>query len=263
MYGLFMNMFLRSLGIIFSAAIVTSTSFCAEPHTPKKVMVPHLKTEVIIDGKLDEQAWNSAVEIGPFIPNTGKNSARVKTTVKLWYDDEALYLGWNVQDKDIQSTFTKRDSMFWEEEVVEFFVTSKALDFYYELQWNPLNAVFDATITNQLGADQLSKSFAGEWGFTAPTMSSKVLVRGTVQNSTDVDEGWVAEVRIPFKDLNLEKPKPGETWRGNFYRFNRDKGEAAEGLAWSPTLLPSFHEPSRFGYLEFGKLQSDPTKPGK
>jgi hypothetical protein len=24
-------------------------------------------------------------------------------------------------------------------------------------------------------------------------------------------------------------------------------------LSWSPTLLPSFHQPTRFGYLEFGE----------
>ena len=47
-------------------------------------------------------------------------------------------------------------------------------------------------------------------------------------------------------------PKTGDVWRGNFYRFNRTKGMPVEQLSWSPTLLPGFHQPIRFGFLEFG-----------
>jgi len=208
---------------------------------------------VKIDGVLDETVWKQAVELGPFVHNSGKGASRFNTSVKVWFDNDALYLGWNVVDQDIQATFTQRDSKFWEEEVVEFFVTPSSLKEYFELQWNPLNGVFDAIITNSLDSDGLSKNFTGEWGYTATGMSSMVKVRGTVGQSGDTDEGWIAEVRIPFKDLNLATPKPGETWRANFYRFNRDQGKEHEELAWSPTLFPSFHQPSRFGYLEFGK----------
>ena len=72
------------------------------------------------------------------------------TEVRLWYDQAALYLGWTCEDYDIQATFTQRDSRFWEEEVVEFFVTPAALDRYFELQWNPLGGTFDAIISNEL-----------------------------------------------------------------------------------------------------------------
>ena len=61
--------------------------------------------------------------------------------MRVWYDDKALYLGWTCIDSDIQATFTKRDSKFWEEEVAEFFVTAKELKRYFELQWNPLGGV--------------------------------------------------------------------------------------------------------------------------
>ncbi|HKS38635.1 MAG TPA: hypothetical protein VJW76_15690, partial [Verrucomicrobiae bacterium] len=58
---------------------------------------------------------------------------------------------------------------------------------------------------------------------------------------------------VPFADLGEPPPKPKAVWRANLYRFNRAKGQPAELLSWSPTRLPSFHQPARFGYLEFGK----------
>src|SRR5262249_39656387 len=155
-------------------------------------------------------------------------------------------------DNDIQATFTNRDSKFWEEEVVEFFITPKELTRYFELQWNPLGGVFDAIITNDLDEKGVSKEFKGDWSFTAKGMQSAVKVHGKVNQPGGKDQWWQAEVKIPFSDLGVPAPKPGDIWRGNFYRFNRTTNLPVEQLSWSPTRLPGFHQPSRFGYLEFG-----------
>src|SRR5262249_39121316 len=144
------------------------------------------------------------------------------------------------------------DSKFWEEEVVEFFVTANDIEHYFELQWNPLGGVFDATVTNVLDERGFSKDFQGDWSYTAKGMKNAVKLKGTVNDSTDKDENWQVEVIIPFVELSQPTPKPKEVWRGNFYRYNRTKDLPAELVSWSPTLRPSFHEPSRFGYLEFG-----------
>lgn len=220
---------------------------------PKRVVIPKLKGELKLDGKLEEPVWEKAAVLTPFLPNNGDGKEREATEVRLWYDDRALYIAWICTDSDIQATFTQRDSKFWEEEVAEFFVTAGGLDRYFELQWNPLGGVFDAIIKNELGKDGVSKKFEGEWGFTAHGMKSAVSVKGTVGNSSDKDSYWQVEVVLPFADLDRSTPKPGEVWRGNFYRFNRGTGQPAELLSWSPTQLPGFHQPSRFGYLEFGK----------
>jgi len=124
---------------------------------------------------------------------------------------------------------------------------------YFELQWNPLGGVFDAIIDNELDERGVSKNFTGDWSFTAKGMKSAVKVKGTVANSSDKDEFWQVEVMIPFADLGQPTPKPKDVWRANFYRFNRGKDRPAELLSWSPTMFPGFHEPIRFGYLEFGK----------
>jgi hypothetical protein len=218
---------------------------------PKSAVVPRIAAQVKIDGVLDEQPWQKAVRLTPFVRNDTMMPARVGTEVRLWYDQAALYLGWICEDYDIQATFTQRDSRFWEEEVVEFFVTPAALDRYFELQWNPLGGTFDAIITNELGPDGSSRQFKGDWSYTAASMTYAVRVDGSVQNSTDRDQRWTVEVRIPFSDLEVPTPQPGDVWRGSFYRFNRDRDGDPEPLSWSPTMLPGFHQPARFGYLRF------------
>lgn len=228
----------------------------AEPKpldSPKRVTVPKLKADLVVDGELKESAWSKAAVLAPFRKNDGSGPEREKTEVRLWYDDNALYLGWTVQDSDVQATFKARDSKFWEEEVAEFFVTAGGLERYFELQWNPLGGVFDAIITNELDGKGASRNFQGDWNFTAGGMKSAVKLNGTATNSSDRDQGWVAEVIIPFRDLDRSTPKLNEIWRANFYRFNRDKNHPVEQLSWSPTLMPGFHQPSRFGYLEFGE----------
>jgi hypothetical protein len=220
---------------------------------PKRVIIPKLRGPVAVDGTLDEPVWAGAALLSPFVSNDSSGPEREKTAVRVWYDDTALYLGWTCTDADIQATFTARDSTFWEEEVAEFFVTAGALDRYFELQWNPLGGVFDAIISNQMNENGVSTNFTGDWSYTAKGMKSAVKLKGTAADSSDKDELWQAEVMIPFSDLAESAPKSKTVWRANFYRFNRTKGRPPELLSWSPTLLPGFHQPMRFGYLEFGK----------
>ncbi len=218
---------------------------------PNKTVVPKLKGTLKVDGDLNEAVWAKAAVLKPFVKNDGSGAESGATVTRIWYDDTAIYLGWTISDTEIQATFTARDSKFWEEEVAEFFVTNSDLKRYFELQWNPLGGVFDAIITNDLDGKGISKKFEGDWSYTAKGMKSAVKLKGTAGKPDDRDEYWQVEVMIPFADFGLPAPKPKDVWRANFYRFNRTTGKAPEQLSWSPTLLPGFHQPSRFGFLEF------------
>ena len=244
--------------IALVAVCLAATAYAQTPTAPNAVLpepksasVPRMAADVKIDGTLDEHVWEKAARLAPFVKHDTMAPARVNTEVRIWYDAQALYLGWACDDPDIQATFTQRDSRFWEEEVVEFFVTPSALDRYFELQWNPLGGTFDAIISNELAPDGRSKQFKGDWSYTASNMTFAVKADGTVQDSSDRDRRWTVEVRVPFADLKVPAPRVGEVWRANFYRFNRDRDRETEQLSWSPTILPGFHQPTRFGYLRF------------
>jgi hypothetical protein len=239
-----------------SSLPAADTKAVPDPKTlpaPKRLVVPKLTGAVTIDGDLTEPMWAKAAVIKPFYKADGSGREREETEVRAWYDDTALYLGWVCKDADIQATFKERDSKFWEEEVAEFFITPKDLSKYFELQWNPLGGMFDAIIRNELHENGVSKKMAGDWSYTAKGMKSAVKVKGTVANSGDQDEYWRVEVVVPFSDFEQATPKAGDVWRANFYRYNRQKDLPLELLSWSPPMLPGFHQPSRFGFLEFGK----------
>ena len=146
---------------------------------PMSTIVPLIEGEIKIDGILDEQQWQKAARLTPFVRHDTMQPARAETEVRVWYDQAALYLGWICEDPDIQATFIQRDSRFWEEEVVEVFITPAGLDRYVELQWNPLGGTFDAVIANELGADGRSKQFKGDWSYTAANMTFAVKVDGS------------------------------------------------------------------------------------
>jgi hypothetical protein len=68
----------------------------------------------------------------------------------------------------------------------------------------------------------------------------------TIDEATKV---WRLEARIPFKALG-QAPAAGKRWRMNLYRHDKAAGA---GLAFSPTLKGTFHNPDRFGWLEFAE----------
>ena len=145
---------------------------------------------------LDEQPWQKAARLTPFVRNDTMMPARVGTEVRLWYDDAALYLGWTCEDDDIQATFTHGTASSGRRRSSSSLSRPGGLDRYFELQWNPLGGVFDAIITNELGPDGRSKQFKGDWSYTAASMTYAVRVDGSVQNLTDRDRRWTVEVRI-------------------------------------------------------------------
>jgi hypothetical protein len=114
-------LFLIGLAAMAAAPIQLQTAPMQAPAAPaapmpdpRSAVVPRIDAQVKIDGVLDEQPWQKAARLTPFLRNDTMMPARVGTEVRLWYDQAALYLGWTCEDYDIQATFTQRDSRFWE-----------------------------------------------------------------------------------------------------------------------------------------------------
>lgn len=220
---------------------------------PERVVVPRLTGSVTIDGEVDEAVWSGAARLTPFQRNDGAGPEREPTVLRIWYDDTALYLAWTCTDADLQATLTARDANLWDEEVVEFFAAPRELRRYFELQWNPVGGIFDAIVDNDLDERGLSRAISVDRSYTAAGMRSAVRSARAAGGASDGGRTWQVEIRIPFSDFGQPAPRPGEVWRANFYRYNRTRGQPAELVSWSPTRLRSFHQPSRFGHLEFGR----------
>jgi hypothetical protein len=210
---------------------------------------PRATSAVRIDGVLDEPDWKHVTPARSFRLSHGKGNPAGKTRLKALWDDRALYLAFECDDRDVFSPYTRRDQPIYNGEVVEaFLATGDDPRRYFEFEVSPANVLFDAKLFNPGPRDQ--RSFDKAWN--APGLRSAVRVDGTLTRRDDRDRGWTVEVAIPFADLGLPRPvQAGDAWWANFYRV--DRGRPEEFSAWSPTLTvpPNFHVPARFGRLVF------------
>lgn len=170
--------------------------------------VPKIETSPVIDGRLDEEMWNTAAVFRDFYQTSpGDNIAPSRPTeAYLMYDEKHLYIGfrcWDERDK-IRATVAKRDNVFGEDNVRVWLDTFNDQRRAYILGFNPLGIQQDGIYTEGQGGD-----------FSVDiVMESKGVIE---------DWGWSVEVKIPFKSLRYRSGK-GVMWgfnaARNIDRFN-------------------------------------------
>lgn len=200
-----------------------------------------------IDGKLDDPAWASARPTAAFKQPDGRRlSMTYETTAKLLWDDANLYVACTTKDDDIANKFTANDTTLWEGDVFEVFLKPDTEGgAYYELQWAPNNARFDAKFTGHR---------APAWEEAAKFDSGArhaVSVSGSVNAAGEPDTGWTVEAAIPWSAFGLEKaPAVGTKWKMNMYRID-SKGTHNMAFmgAWAP-VGGDFHNLDGAGTLE-------------
>jgi hypothetical protein len=208
---------------------------------------PRRKAEIAVDGDLSDPGWQSVPSTGPFARSQDGAAPRYRTEAKLVWDDEAIYVAFRVQDEDVWAKLDKDDDPIYGEEVVEIFIDADGDGkTYNELELSPKNVRFDAFFPARRQGMDLGWSSG---------MTTGVRVQGTLNDPSDQDEGWTAEMRIPVKNLAAVPrwpPLPGDKWRFNLYRLEwHTRRTINEGSAFSPPLVGDFHHLPRFGSLEF------------
>jgi len=191
-------------------------------------LVPRAHSPLSIDGNLDELSWELAPQINRFerILNDYDGVAHPTRARMLW-DDAYLYFAFACADPDIWAIYDQEDDPMWSEEVVEVFIDPDGdARNYLELEVNPLNAWVDLRILHLEPEWKSSR----EWD-TAGLMTA-VQVYGTVNDASDVDEGWTCEIAIPWSAMvdsidGGARPAAGDVWRLNLYRIERTAGRAA------------------------------------
>ena len=75
------------LAVLLCVLVVCAVSLSAQ------IRAVRAPSPVSVDGVLDEAAWQAVPVFGAFIHTKKKEAASVKTTLRVLFDDEALYLG--------------------------------------------------------------------------------------------------------------------------------------------------------------------------
>jgi Domain of unknown function (DUF5916) len=178
------------------AAAVAPAGTVVDGHGSPTVTIPRIDATVEVDGRLDEAPWSRAARLGGFSqyqPVDGRPSEE-RTEVLVWYSPTAMYFGIIAHDREpgsIRATMADRDSLDRDDTVTIYLDTfdDRRRAFFFTV--NPLGVQQDGVQT--------------EGAFNAGTMFG-----GTSDKNPDyqwdskgrlTDDGFVVEVRIPFKSL--------------------------------------------------------------
>lgn len=170
----------------------------------KKVTTTRITKAPKIDGLLNDSSWKNAEILTDFItfrPDNGKPvSAEYQTTVKVIYDDNAVYISAEMLDPDpenIPQEFAVRDNF---SQADFFLVTINPND---DGQ-NPFEFIVQVT-GNQ--ADAKISNGNEDFNWSAVWESAAKIT----------DKGWNVELKLPYRAIRFAN-RPVQSWGFNFHR---------------------------------------------
>lgn len=199
------------------------------------VTVPRLAPgdgPITLDARLDEPAWDRAVHLGPLtqtVPLEGQPMS-VDTDVMLIYGEDRIYIGLVAYDDpaEVRARQMDRDAFVRYDDVIELWFDPFASErFAYWFQVTPAGSLGDALIADN--GTSFNKAWDGIWYGDARV----------------TDQGWVAELAIPYQTLSFDPEAPW--WGFNTRRVRVANGEV--GRWATPTNAYRFFQVSEGGKL--------------
>lgn len=211
-------------------------------------------TPIRIDGVLDDTAWQNAPWTTDFqdIQGSAKPAPRFKTRVKMLWDADYLYIAAQLEEPDVKASLLQHDSVIFHDNDFEVFIKPlPQTQSYFEFEINALNTGWDLFLDRPYN---LHGKADNSWDSTG--MKTAVAVQGTLNRSTDTDQGWTIEIAYPWRSFrsrqDVPQPRVGTEWRINFSRVEWKAGQAREdNWVWTPQGMINMHVPEHWGYLRF------------
>lgn len=211
----------------FTTLFFCTVSFAQEPQ--KKLAAIRTTLPITLDGKINEDAWNSAAQPGELVemrPSFGKKEdIKNRSELYLIYDDNAVYFGGVLHEVSRDSIATQlagRDEVGTNDFIGIIFDTYQdkinGLGFYV----SPLNEQFDVKYSiGGNGGEDMS------WSTVYHTATE-------ITNS-----GWSFEMQIPYSALRFSKEKL-QDWN---IQVLRRRAKTGQQYSWSPV------DPTKFGFM--------------
>jgi hypothetical protein len=240
--------------------------------TPRNYLCYQAPAAVQIDGKLDDAAWKTAPWTEGFVDIEGpaKPKPRFRTRAKMLWDDQYFYVAAELEEPHVWATLTNHDAVIFHDPDFEVFIDPDGDSHdYYEFEMNSLNTSWDLRLPKPYkdGGPALN-----EWEI--PGLKTAVHIQGTLNNSSDRDQGWTLEIAFPWQALGEfarcpAPPREGDQWRVSFSRvewlidiidgqYRKVPGKKENNWVWSPQGIIDMHRPEKWGFVQFTK-----QKPGQ
>ncbi|MGA2620809.1 MAG: sugar-binding protein [Thermoguttaceae bacterium] len=188
--------------------------------------LPRLAVPPVLDGKLDDEAWKKAGVVDDFrVSPAEEDKETLPTTIYTGYDDANLYIAMRCTETTLDKVRTVGSPLHLDDSV-ELFIGRNSNASYVQIMVNPRGDFFVG------------------FGLT-PKPDVKIQVKAGREA-----RAWVAELVIPWKNIEAGVPKPGERVIFNAVRNRFAEGESHS--SWSPLRGNLNHSPNLFGALYAG-----------
>lgn len=235
------------IGILMILWSMTAVVFAAPP----EYTAMRAGCEMVMDGILDEPAWQKAQPVGPFVFPWFKSGEREQTEAKIVWDNERIYFSYKCDDKYIWADHYSWDNSVYEDDCCEAFISPvpggpERMDY--------INYEINCIGSSAVGYHARSRNINRDHWYPGRLEIGRY-IKGTVNKDDDVDEGWVLEFSVPwehFKEFGAKfPPKNGQVM---YIGLNRLGGKTNyQESQWSPNPVEdsSFHRPQDFGKVIF------------
>ncbi|HSP92185.1 MAG TPA: DUF5916 domain-containing protein [Vicinamibacterales bacterium] len=193
--------------------------------------IPRLDELAVIDGRLDEPAWSQAARLGGFSEYQPVDSqpASERTEVLVWYSPKALHVGVIAHDSvpgSVRATVADRDNIANDDWVRVYLDTFNDRRRAFIFGVNPLGVQEDGVQTEGGFSAGMTRGASGGGMYGGNFMSGQVDLSPDYQFDSKgriTDEGYVVEIRIPFKSLRYPAGGPMR-WGVNVHRKTQRTG---------------------------------------
>jgi putative heme-binding domain-containing protein len=215
----------------------------------KEYTIQRASGPITIDAKLNEPAWHEARPMGDFVFNWFEGGEKEQTVAKMLWDDENLYISWQVHDKHISAYEKQRHGPVSKDDCVEVFIAPNPAKVKNYYTWE-INAI--GTMLNRNRSDWYTLGATWE----PDGVAYRTTYHGAAKKDEEAgDDHWIVEMKVPFRNFTRDAahtpPQDGDEWRLN---VNRIGGKTNRQLSsWSPISPPlrGFHSPEAFGRVYF------------
>ena len=180
-----------------------------------------------IDGRLDDDVWRTAAMLTEFVQQSPLDGAPAteQTEVYIAYDRDNVYFGFYLHYSDpgiMRANRVDRDTA-WQDDLITVY-----LDTFLDQQ---RGYQFDLNAYNVQG-DGVINAGRRQWG---PIPGTDRSWDALFHSATEiVEDGYTAEMAIPFKSFRYPERPPGEEHRWGFQIIREIKGKDQENVVWAP-----------------------------
>ena len=248
--------------------------FAAAPNVQREATIGFAAQAPQIDGRLDDSVWETAAHITEFVQVAPIEGAPGTEETEVWmaYDRDSLYFAFYAHYSDpgmMRANRADRDEIRGDDRMAILFDPFLDQQRAYQFEVNGYGVQSDSLVNadgsrgGSSGRGMMSRSSSRSASGTSRSSGGSGLsnsgqfgIRGDdswnalfTTSGRVVEDGWTAEMAIPFKSLRYPQRAAAETHRWGFQitRVIRGKSEAQ---AWSPISRGVAGQLTQFGILD-------------